>query len=77
MTENLETAWRTLAACRDEDPEMFFPHFVTGPAAKRIRKAKKICATCPVTADCLDYGLSIGCTEGIYGGLTPAERGVR
>jgi len=37
-----------------------------------IAKAKKICATCPVREECLEFGL----TEpiGIWGGLTPKER---
>ncbi len=80
MTEDSTTfVWQALAACRKPgvDQMLFFPHFITGPAAKRIRKAKKICARCSVSRDCLDYGLSIGCTEGIYGGMTPTERGMR
>ena len=80
MTEDqASTAWSALAACQEPgvDRSLFFPHFHSGPAAKRIRKAKKICARCPVTSDCLDYGLAIGCTEGIYGGLTATERGMR
>ncbi len=39
--------------------------------------AKKICSTCPVTEECLEYALSFNLYEdsfGIFGGMTPQER---
>jgi WhiB family redox-sensing transcriptional regulator len=39
--------------------------------------AKKICGTCPVTSECLEYALSFNLHEdsfGIFGGMTPQER---
>ena len=40
--------WRHRAACRDEDPELFFPIGNTGPALLQIEEAKEVCRRCPV-----------------------------
>jgi len=61
--------WRTLAACRGTAPETFFPLPGRSPAA-----AKRACAACPVTAQCLGYALEAGIGYGVFGGLTEAER---
>lgn len=61
--------WRAEAACRDYDPEIFFPED-ENPAAK----AKAICATCPVRMECLDWAIRNREPEGIWGGMTAAER---
>lgn len=66
--------WRDRAACRDEDPELFFPTGTTGPALQQIDAAKAICARCPVLSECLAFALETGQDYGIWGGLTPEER---
>ena len=40
--------WRHEAACRDEDPELFFPIGNTGPALMQIEEAKAVCRRCSV-----------------------------
>ena len=40
--------WRHKAACRDEDPELFFPIGNTGPALLQIEEAKQVCRRCDV-----------------------------
>lgn len=63
------------AACRDEDPELFFPVTETGPAnQQQIARAKAVCARCPVAAGCLDWALRNGQDYGIWAGTTAAER---
>jgi WhiB family transcriptional regulator, redox-sensing transcriptional regulator len=66
--------WRTRAACRDEDPELFFPVSEIGPGARQTERAKAVCARCPVRAQCLEYALDSGLDHGIFGGTTDAER---
>ncbi|MGH3981118.1 MAG: WhiB family transcriptional regulator, partial [Pseudonocardiaceae bacterium] len=44
----LDRDWRHSAACRDEDPELFFPVGDDGPALVQIAAAKTVCARCPV-----------------------------
>jgi WhiB family redox-sensing transcriptional regulator len=66
--------WRYRAACRGEDPELFFPIGAAGPALVQIARAKQVCARCPVRAACLRYALVTGEDYGIWGGLTEDER---
>ncbi len=62
--------WRTRAACRDEDPELFFPIGTTGPALRQIDEAKAVCRTCSVVDECLTWALSSGQDAGVWGGLS-------
>ena len=66
--------WRAEAACRDEDPELFFPLGDTGPALMQIEDAKSVCRACDVTTDCLSWALESGQEPGIWGGMSEAER---
>ena len=43
----------------------------------RERRAKAICASCPVLEPCLDYALTIREPHGIWGGLNEMERRAR
>lgn len=66
--------WRHEAACRDEDPELFFPIGNTGPALAQIEEAKKVCQRCPVKEACLAWALESGQDAGVWGGLSEDER---
>jgi len=66
--------WRHEAACREEDPEVFFPVGNTGPALAQIEEAKKICERCPVKELCLAWALESGQDAGVWGGLSEDER---
>lgn len=69
--------WMRRARCSSADPSTFFPSKGSGPA-----NAKRICATCPVTEECLAYALEMDEAEGggaqqtfgVFGGLTGPER---
>ncbi|MFZ3562811.1 WhiB family transcriptional regulator [Streptomyces sp. BH097] len=66
--------WRFGAACRNEDPELFFPIGETGPALFQIEEAKAVCRRCPVMEQCLQWALESGQDSGVWGGLSEAER---
>jgi WhiB family redox-sensing transcriptional regulator len=66
--------WRDRAACRDADPELFFPVSAVGPGARQIAEAKAVCARCPVREQCLDYAMANGLDHGVFGGTTDTER---
>ncbi len=66
--------WRMSAACRDTDPELFFPVGTAGPALVQLGQAKRICATCPVRLACLDWALASGQEVGVWGGMSEDER---
>jgi WhiB family redox-sensing transcriptional regulator len=66
--------WMMRGACRQADPELFFPvSTAQGPARRQAEAAKAICAQCPVRAVCLAYALEV-MPEGIWGGTTSEER---
>ncbi|WP_322755987.1 WhiB family transcriptional regulator [Frankia sp. Cas3] len=67
--------WRHRSACRDEDPELFFPVGTTGPVVERqVAAAKAVCRRCPVSAACLSWALATGQDAGVWGGLDENER---
>lgn len=66
--------WRHRAACRDVDPELFFPIGNTGPALLQIEEAKQVCRRCTVADACLRWALDSGQDSGVWGGLSEDER---
>ncbi|GAA3019316.1 hypothetical protein GCM10010519_55890 [Streptomyces lactacystinicus] len=65
------------AACADSDTNLFYPDPVEmGPetAEWAERRAKMICAGCPVAAMCLSDALERREPHGIFGGLNEHER---
>lgn len=63
-------AWVKQAACAGQDPELFFAEHATGS----YTEARTICATCPVTAECLAWAVNTNTKFGLWGGLTPHQR---
>ena len=73
MNDMNELDWMKYAACRDEDPETFFPNEKNTAG---IDDAKKICETCPVQADCLNFALAdpLNSEYGVWGNKDQRER---
>lgn len=61
--------WMDRAACKGEDPEIFFPS--QGQSAEL---AKQICASCEVRKECLDFAEASNARDGIWAGLSSHER---
>lgn len=66
--------WRHRAACRDEEPELFWPVGSTGPALLQIEEAKSVCRRCPEMETCLMWALETGQDQGVLGGMSEDER---
>lgn len=65
--------WMDEAACLGSGAD-FFPVMGTKKETPAMRKAKAVCATCPVKSECLAYALDAQQWDGIWGGMTPTER---
>lgn len=68
--------WQQLAACRDTDPELFFPEvddYTAPETAAQLFAAAKVCVSCPVRRECLIYAVDSGQSFGIWAGRTPSE----
>ncbi len=61
--------WVSYAACRDSEADLFFP----GPDGDTA-EAKKVCASCAVRQQCLDYALTVRERYGVWGGTSERER---
>ncbi len=61
--------WQERALCAQTDPEAFFPE-----KGGSTREAKKVCISCEVRAECLEYALENDERFGIWGGLSERER---
>ena len=64
-----EQSWHESALCAETDPEAFFPE-----KGGSTRDAKRICTTCDVRGECLEYALNNDERFGIWGGLSERER---
>ncbi|MBA8816641.1 WhiB family redox-sensing transcriptional regulator [Microbacterium halimionae] len=62
-------SWQTDALCSQTDPEAFFPE-----KGGSTRDAKRICTSCDVRSQCLEYALQNDERFGIWGGLSERER---
>jgi WhiB family redox-sensing transcriptional regulator len=70
-------AWQLRASCRGPESVLFFPPTTSERRDERElreRRAKAICATCPVRSECREYALEIREPHGIWGGLNEVER---
>jgi WhiB family transcriptional regulator, redox-sensing transcriptional regulator len=63
------TAWMAEGSCRVYPPNKFFPSDGAG-----VDRARKICATCPVAQQCLEYALEHRIEHGVWGGCSERER---
>ena len=85
MRSRGDRGWRSRAACRGVDPDLFFPPDDTdthdhGPEsaagdcrAQQVASAKAVCARCPVRRPCLAEALE-AIPYGVAGGLDEHER---
>ncbi|MEU8677870.1 WhiB family transcriptional regulator [Streptomyces sp. NPDC048560] len=67
--------WRASAACRNTDPDLFFPVGTGAPALIQTEEAKELCQRCPVREACLAWAMDDSRqVTGVWGGLDEDER---
>ena len=71
-----EESWQENALCVQTDPDLFFPEH-----GHDCRPAIRVCAQCPVVAECREYcdrlehrSVSNGYVSGVFGGESPEAR---
>ena len=77
----IDTDWYLSASCRGSDVESWFRGHETKSSEGELRMLTNICASCPVRVQCLASAMKAEgklpgkSRGGIYGGLTPQQRG--
>jgi len=71
---DMDVDWRSGAACRTEDPELFFPVGTGEPALVQTARATAVCHRCPVMIRCRTWALVTGQAAGVWGGLSEDQR---
>jgi WhiB family transcriptional regulator, redox-sensing transcriptional regulator len=65
--------WMRDGLCAQTDPALFFPEGRAGAITSQTKQAKSICNRCPVTAECLEWALTTGERNGVWGGVSEAQ----
>lgn len=69
--------WMVEGACAQFGPRWFFPdedELGRGNKGTTYAEGRRVCADCPVRAECLQYALDTREPHGLWGGATPRER---
>ena len=61
--------WMAQGNCADKPPSLFFPSDGVG-----VEVAKRLCVTCAVRPECLEYALRNRIDHGVWGGTSERER---
>lgn len=68
--------WATSALCKGKPQQWWYPENFNSMACRRdVAQAKLYCNICPVKQQCLEYALVHHEEHGVWGGMTPSERG--
>lgn len=65
----MDTEWMADGKCREYPSEVFFPHDGVG-----VVKTQRICNSCAVKQQCLEFALDNNIDHGIWGGTSERER---
>jgi WhiB family redox-sensing transcriptional regulator len=76
--KGVSVTWQQAGACRDGAAAAdFYPPMHTERKHERLareRRAKSVCAACPVQVQCLEHAIAVDERYGIWGGLNHDER---
>jgi WhiB family transcriptional regulator, redox-sensing transcriptional regulator len=59
------------AACKDHDPELWFP---ASESLDTTAEPRAICWACPIQPECADWALATRQPSGVWGALTTDQR---
>ncbi len=73
-----DLSWQENAKCVGTDVEVFYLPYGSRMAdkRKRVAEAKKVCFSCSVREQCLQYSLENKEVYGVWGGVSEDERRV-
>lgn len=69
-----DSRWREDAACRNTNPDLFFPVGKTIDAVEETSAAIALCRRCPVREQCLEYAMVTNQRDGIWGAMSEDDR---
>jgi len=71
--------WEEKALCRYVNPDIFFPRTPENDpnSVAQYKIAREICEQCPIRDECLAHAIKHKIQHGMWGGRTPAQRGIR
>jgi WhiB family transcriptional regulator, redox-sensing transcriptional regulator len=69
MHDDQIESWQDRALCAQTDPEAFFPE-----RGGSVREAKRVCRSCEVRTECLQYAIEHDEKYGVWGGMSERER---
>lgn len=72
MSDDRDESWKLQGACVGHDPVLWFPIDNTAASRENTAEAQKICASCEVREECLEFGWRE--LFGTWGGMTQRER---
>ena len=75
--KGVSVTWQQTGACRSGMATDFYPPMHTERKHERLareRRAKSVCAACPVQLQCLEHAIAVDERYGIWGGLNQDER---
>lgn len=64
--------WMNRGACRNAPTDLFFPE--ASGITEQAKRAKAVCARCPVRAECREYAMAHKEIQGVWGGTSLYER---
>lgn len=70
LAHDPRSEWQDLALCAETDPDSFFPEHGGGTS----NVAKRVCMSCEVRSECLEYALLNDIRFGVWGALNVNER---
>lgn len=60
--------------CRGMPTDWWFPEFATKGSNELFERARKICMSCRVRKECLEFAIQHPSLQGMWGGLSPRQR---